>query len=139
MRSPLVSLFPLRTAFAAAVAAAALSSSAAASAPAFSIPAKQVDVTGAKYLKPSQRILLPTLNVEVLNWGKITSVTQTSALQMLGGANNSTARSTREVAVPADVTALRAVAGELYDDLAAKLRAAGWDVVTHAEAKSDPV
>lgn len=103
----------------------------------FAIPAKQIDVTGAKYLKTSPRILLPTVNVEVMNWGKITSVTQTSALQMLGGASNSTARSTMEIAVPSDVAALRAVADELYQDLAAKLRASGWEVITHDDAKSD--
>lgn len=107
--------------------------------PAFSIPPKQLDVTGVKYLKTSKKILLPTVNVEVLNWGKITSVTQTSALQTLGGASNSTSRSTMEVAIASDVPALRAVAAELYTDLAAKLRAAGWEVITYDEAKSNPV
>lgn len=108
-------------------------------APAFSIPAKQIDITGAKYLKTAPRILLPTVNLEVMNWGKITSVTQTSALQTLGGASNSSARSTMEVAVPSDVAALRAIADELYQDLATKLRAAGWEVLTYEETKTDPV
>jgi hypothetical protein len=107
-------------------------------APEFSIPAKQIDVTGAKYLKTSKRILLPTVNLEVLNWGKITSVTQTSALQTLGGADTSTARSTMEVTIPSDVPALRAVAADLYTDLATKLRTAGWEVITYDEAKAFP-
>lgn len=106
--------------------------------PEFSIPSKQIDVTGVKYLKTSKRILLPTVNIEVLNWGKITSVTQTSALQTLGGDDNSTSRSTMEVAIPSDVPALRAVAGELYTDLATKLRAAGWEVITYDEGKANP-
>lgn len=117
----------------------AVSTTCFASEPEFSIPPKQIDLTGVKYLKTSNRILLPTVNVEVLNWGKITSVTQTSALQTLGGASNSTSRSTMEVAIASDVPALRLVAGELYTDLATKLRAAGWEVITYDEAKSNPV
>ncbi|WP_438483148.1 hypothetical protein [Oleiharenicola lentus] len=110
-----------------------------ASAQTFSIPADEIDITGAKYLKSSKRMLLPSVNVEVMNWGKITSVVSTSALQSLGGAKNSSARSTMEVAVPSNVAMLRGVASELYDDLATKLRAAGWEVLTYDEAKSDPI
>ncbi len=111
----------------------------AAPAPTFSIPAKQLDLMGTKYLKVSKRILLPTVNLEVMNWGKISSVTQTSALQTLGGASNSTQRSTMEVAVPSDIAALRAVATELFTDLATKLRAAGWDVIPTDDPKAGPV
>lgn len=117
---------------------AAFTASAQTDAPAFSIPEKQIDVMNIKHLKTAKRILLPTAYVEVLNWGKITSVTQTSALQTLGGASNSTARSTMEVAVPSDVALLRGIADELYLDLATKLRAAGWEVITFDDVKSDP-
>jgi len=77
------------------------------------------------------------VNLEVMNWGKISSVTQTSALQTLGGAKTSTARSTLEVAVPSDVAALRGVADELYADLAAKLKSAGWEVVLFEKVKGN--
>ncbi|ATC62832.1 hypothetical protein CMV30_01995 [Nibricoccus aquaticus] len=117
----------------------AVNASAQTDAPAFTIPAKQIDTVSIKHLKSAKRILLPTANVEVLNWGKITSVTQTSALQTLGGASTSSARSTMEVAVPSDVPMLRAVADELYQDLATKLRAAGWEVLTFDDVKADPV
>lgn len=106
---------------------------------AFTIPAKELDFTGVKHTKQAKRVLLPSVYLEVMNWGKITSVTQTSALQTLGGAANSSARSTMEVAVPADTAMLRAVADELYTDLAAKLKAKGWEVVTYADVKDHPV
>lgn len=110
-----------------------------ASAQSFSIPAKEIDIAGVKHLKTSNQILLPTVNVEVMNWGKITSVVSTSGLQTLGGAKNSSAHSTMEVAVPSDVAMLRGVAQELYLDLATKLRTAGWVVLTYDDTKSDPV
>jgi hypothetical protein len=114
----------------------------------FAIPTKQLDISGVKYLKGSKRVLVLGVNLEVMNWGKISSVTQTSALQTLGGASNSSTRSTLEIAVPSDVAALRAVAGELYADLTAKLTAAGWEVIpfekvagtaTILGAKTEPV
>ncbi len=96
----------------------------------FTIPAKQLDITGAKHFaKTTKRVLILGVNLEVMNWGKISSVTQTSALQTLGGASNSSTRSTLEIAVPSDVAALRSVADALYADLTAKLTAAGYEVV----------
>lgn len=104
----------------------------------FSIPDREIDVQFGKTLQRTKRVMIPTVNVEVMNWGKISSVTQTSALQSLGGASNSSVRSTMEVAVPSDAAAFRVVAGELFDDLATKLRAAGWEVTPQEEMKSEP-
>jgi hypothetical protein len=109
----------------------------ASAAPTIAIPSKDLDLQGIKQMRQSKRIFLPSVYVEVMNWGKITSVTQTSALQTLGGAANSTARSTLEIAVPSDVAMLCGVAGELYTDLAAKLRAGGWEVITHDEVADE--
>lgn len=103
------------------------------------IPANGVDLTGTKHLQQTRKIMLPGVYVEVMNWGKITSVTSTSALQTLGGAANGAAKAEMEVAVPADLDMLQSVAAELYQDLATKLRAAGWEVVTYAEVRNDPV
>jgi hypothetical protein len=114
-----------------------LATVAAHAAPTLSIPSKDLALQGIKQMRQSKRIMLPTVYVEVMNWGKITSVTQTSALQTLGGAANSTARSTLEIAVPSDVAMLRGVAGELYADLAAKLRAGGWEVITHDQVADE--
>lgn len=105
----------------------------------FAFSPKDINLQGAKYIKQSKRIMLPAIYLEVMNWGKIRAVTQTSALQTLGGASNSTVSASMEVAVPLSLALLDEVAAELATDLTEKLRGNGWEVITFDEVKASPI
>ena len=67
-------------------------------------PPKGVDFTGVKYLKESKKIVIPTLYIRMMDWGRVTAVTQTSALQSMAGRRDSTVRDTKEIV--ASITSL---------------------------------
>lgn len=104
----------------------------------FGSPPKKVNFVAIKYLKPAKRVIVPTVYVRMMNWGRISSVVQTSALQSLSGKANSSARSTMEVAAPIEVALVREIADALYADLVRQLRAQGLEVLTHEDIKTNP-
>jgi hypothetical protein len=100
---------------------------------------KAIEYFNVKFLKESKKIVLPTLYIRMMNWGRVSAVTQTSALQSMAGRRDSTVRDTKEIVATMEPEFVRGVANELYADLAAKLRASGYEVVTHDEAKSNAI
>lgn len=99
-------------------------------------PAKGIEFFNTKFLKESKKIILPTLYVRMMDWGRVSAVTQTSALQSMSGRRDSTVRDTKEIVATVDTALIAEIAGALYADLAAKLRAAGYEVVTFDEVKT---
>lgn len=102
-------------------------------------PTKGIEYFNVTFVKESKRIVLPTLYIRMMDWGRVTAVTQTSALQWMAGRRDSTVRDTKEIVASVDQELVRSVAAELYADLAAKLRTTGYEVVTHEEAKSNAI
>jgi hypothetical protein len=100
-------------------------------------PPKTIEFFNVKFMKESKKIVLPTLYIRMMNWGRVTAVTQTSALQSMAGRRDSTVRDTKEIVASIDPELVQGVATELYADLATKLRASGYEVITADEVKNN--
>jgi hypothetical protein len=99
-------------------------------------PVKGVEFFGVKNLKESKKIVVPTLYIRMMDWGRVTAVTQTSALQSMAGRRDSTVRDTKEIVASVDPELVRGIANDLYADLTQKLRGIGYEVMTHDDVKS---
>lgn len=99
----------------------------------FERPAKEIEFFKLKYLSKADAIILPTLYLDLLTYGKGTATSETSGLQRMAGKAQSTVRAKAEAVVPLDAALARQLAGRLYDDLVTRLRQEGWTVYTYAD------
>lgn len=92
-------------------------------------PQKSLDVSGAKGLKVSKKILVPTVFLRVGVEGSVFAAKS---------AGSSTASAKGSFTVQGlDSDALMALAKQLHDSYVAELRAAGWEVLTYEDIKAD--
>lgn len=89
-----------------------------------------------KDLRGSPTIILPTVYVEFAIAGKVSATKQGGALSSLGGGSSNTVKAKAQWAVDGvDRAFLQELARKVQDDLAAKLRAAGYTVKTYDDIK----
>lgn len=101
----------------------------------FGEPAKELAFIKLKYLSKAEAIVIPTLYLDLMTYGKGTARTETSGLQRMAGKTQSTVKAKAEAFIPVDGARARALATRLYDDLVARLRAEGWTVYTWADVE----
>lgn len=94
---------------------------------------RELDFVGLRYLEVSKRIALPTVYVKMMSWGRMTPLPHPSGGGSSAVKRDRLTRAPLEMTVSVDPKILRAIAQELYDDLVAQLRAAGWQVVTNRD------
>jgi hypothetical protein len=93
-------------------------------------PAKSLDVSGINSLKVSKRILVPTVFIRFGIRGSVFAAKS---------AGSSTASAKGSFVVHGlERDALIALSKQLHDAYIAQLRAAGWEVLTYEDIKSDP-
>lgn len=91
---------------------------------------QDLDSAGLKSLAPTKRVAIPTLYVKMMMWGRMTPLPHPSSAAPASNKRDRAARPTLEMGVAVDAKAMREIARDLYEDLVAQLRAAGWDVIT---------
>lgn len=92
-------------------------------------PAASLDVTGTKGMAVSKKVLVPTIYLRVATAGSVFVAKQK-------GKGTASAKATYTVEGH-DRDALMALAKKIEADYIAKLRAAGWEVLTYADVASD--
>ncbi|MCB1046197.1 MAG: hypothetical protein KDC10_03265 [Calditrichaeota bacterium] len=105
----------------------------------FDKPDKQFEFINLKYLSKGEALIVPTLYLDVLTYGKGTARAETSGLQAMRGKEQSTVKATAEAIIPLDGALYRQLASQLYDDFVTQLRAQGWTVYTREDVKDDPI
>ncbi len=100
----------------------------------FDNPKKQIDFGKLKYLKKSDTIIIPYVEVKLQNWGTQGAVAQTRGF---GGGSTQTSQSRSTVSVAFNPELAQEVATTLHKDLIAKLKAEGWKVLTLDDVKGN--
>ena len=96
----------------------------------------KLDISRQKNYGDSPIIIVPTVFVKLPLSGKIFAVKQGSALSTLGGGSANTVRASAHYVVSGlDKKLAQEIAGKVYDDFVAQLRAAGFTVKTYADIK----
>lgn len=97
----------------------------------------KVEKSRIKNLGDSQTIIVPTVYLKLPVAGKVMAVKQTSAFSLIGnsGGGNTVRASAHYSVTGLDKQFAQHLAQKVYDDLVAKLRAAGYTVKTYADIK----
>jgi hypothetical protein len=98
--------------------------------PTFTDSKKEITHFNTKFFKGAKRIIIPTATVKVSVAGAVGGTVSR-------GGNVAKAKA-KFVVTGADKTYLQAISKKAYEDAVAKFRAAGWEVLTFDDVKSEP-
>jgi|GEM_PF-5762425 len=99
-------------------------------------PKRELDVGGLKTFEGNKRIAIPTLYVKLMTWGRMNPVPPPSTDAPPAGKKDRNPGPLLEIGMTVDAKVAQTIARELYDDLVAQFRAAGWQVLTFRELTS---
>jgi hypothetical protein len=100
----------------------------------FDNPKKQIEFGKLKYLKKSDTMFIPFVEVKLQNWGTQGAVAQTKGF---GSGATQTAQARATLASSVDPKIAQELATEIHKDLIMKMRAEGWKVLTLDDVKSN--